>query len=219
MTSNSSLTYPAEYYYPEFIDSRPDDPRISPPSRLPLTTSIDNGFGSSTKVPTTVEHTDETIIKKKPINKKLTSTNLALNIVTDQGLPDADITQTVRTDPKKNLLRDPAEKNIPRLIVDDSVLKQAIRTPRIITTNLDDNFEQTSTTKFDQINNGRTSMANGHANGYVNGDLTYKTKSYESPKQQTVKFVEDEQPIDDYWKKEVFIDDEGVVTIEVRFSF
>ena len=43
MNDNSSLAYPAEYYYPEFIYSRPDDPHTSSPLQLPLGTSVDNG--------------------------------------------------------------------------------------------------------------------------------------------------------------------------------
>jgi hypothetical protein len=215
MTSNSPTAYPAEYYYPEFIDSRADDPLNLHPTHVPLTTSIDNGISSSTKVPTNVDHTNKTIIKTKPINKKQTSTGLALDVVTDQGLPDADITQALRTDPKRHLLRDPAAKNMPRLIVDDSVIKQTVRTPRIVTTNLDDdNIAQT--TRYNQIDTGRKSLANGH----VNGDLTKKTKFAELPPQQyqqPIKYIEDEEPIDDYWKKQVLINDEGVVSIEVRF--
>jgi hypothetical protein len=42
----------------------------------------------------------------------------------------------------------------------------------------------------------------------MNGGLT---------KQQPIQHVEHEQPVDDYWKKEVYIDDEGAVTIEVSF--
>ena len=61
-------------------------------------------------------------------------------------------------------------------------------------------------------------------NGYANGDLTNKTKFREIPKQQqhqqNIRFAEQEQPpIDDYWKQEVRINDEGVVTIEVKHSF
>jgi hypothetical protein len=224
MASNSPHAYPAEYYYPEFIDSRPEDPLKSPQPHFPISTSVDNGIGSSIKV----DSTNEITIKKKPINKKQTTTGLALDVVTDHGLPDADITQTIKTDPKKHLVRDPAERNIPRLIVDDSIIKQTVRAPKIVTTNLDDDFEQTK--KSNQINNGKKSIANGH----VNEDLTNKAKSRELQQyyqqqqqqyyqqqqqlpQQTIKYVEDEPPIDDYWKKEVLINDEGVVTIEVRF--
>ena len=210
MTSNPSLAYPAEFYYPEFLDNRPDDPRVLPPKSLPLTASIDNGVGSTPKISTN----KSTILKKKPSDKNQPPISLALDIVTDQGLPDADITQAATTDPKKSLVRDPAERNIPRLIVDDSILKQAVRTPRISTTNLDDNAEQTINTSY--TNNRRVSIPNGRANG----DLTHKTRSHQIPRQQTVKFVENEQPpVDDYWKKEVYIDDEGLVTIEVRFLF
>jgi hypothetical protein len=194
MTTNPALAYPAEYYYPEFIDNRYDDPRKSPPTNLPVTSSIDNGVGSST---TTTKTTAPTILKK-PVNKKPVVTSLALDIVTNQGLPDTDLTKAVKTDPKKSLLRDPAERNIPRLIVDDSVIKQAVRTPKIVTTNLDYSFEQKP------YSNRNKPIANGH----MNGGLT---------KQQPIQHVEHEQPVDDYWKKEVYIDDEGAVTIEVSF--
>ena len=224
MASTSPHAYPAEYYYPEFIDSRPEDPIKSPQPHFPISTSIDNGIGSSTKV----ESTNEIPIKKKPINKKQTTTGIALDVVTDHGLPATDITQTLKSDPKKSLVRDPAERNIPRLIVDDSIIKQTIRAPKIVTTNLDDNFEQTK--KSTQINSGRKSIANGH----INGDLANRAKSRELQQyhhqqqqqqqqqqlaQQTIKHVEDEPPIDDYWKREVLINDEGVVTIEIRFHY
>jgi len=206
MASNSPLAYPVEYYYPEFIDNRTDDPRKSPPSTIPLTRSIDNGIGS-TKIPV-----NTTITRKQPLKKKQTSTDLALDIATDQGLPATDITKTVKTDPKKNLLRDPTERNIPRLIVDQNIIQQSSRTPRF-TTNLDNDFAEQKLNS-NQINNERNSLAN---NGHVNGVLINQTKPYDLTKQQKIRYVEDGQPIDDYWKKEVYIDDEGVVTIEVRF--
>lgn len=219
MTANSSTAYPAEYYYPEFIDNRPDDPLKPPPTNISLTSSIDNGIGSTTKIPANVVATP-----KKPLNKKQQSpppktTNLAFDIVTNQGLADTDITQSVKTNPKKNLLRDPAERNIPRLIVDNSIIQQAVRTPRVPTTNLDNEFSEQAinynqTASYNQTNH----QIKPHANGYANGDLTNKRKSHDLTKKQTIKYVEDEQPIDDYWKKEVHIDDEGVVTIEVRYA-
>jgi hypothetical protein len=138
--------------------------------------------------------------------------SLAVDVVTDQGLPSTGITEIAKTDPKKSLVRDPAERNIPRLIVDDSVIKQAVRTPRIITTNLDNINEHAIYSKH--INNASLAVSNGHANG----DLTKKTQPTTSTtKKQKIKYVEDEQPIDDYWKKEVHVGDDGVVTIEVRF--
>lgn len=199
MTSNSNLAYPAEYYYPEFIDNRPEDPRKSPPKALQLTESIDNGIGV-TKIPITTI-TPRKIVKNKPSTTK----NVPLDIITDQGLPDADITKSVRTDPKKNLLRDPAEKNIPRLIVDSNLIQQTVRTPRRPVTNLDNDFNGQGY-NYNQLNNDNKTLTNGH----VNGDLT---------KKQKIKYVEEEPPIDDYWKKEVHINDEGVVTIEVRYVF
>ena len=274
MTSNGSLAYPAEYYYPEFADNRPDDysvktssakasitstvdhgtdiPRKTPitpvsksnpvsreqpityvPLKSPLdhgtdvstktpvvtpqtigirkqpalTTSVDNGIGLSTRMPVTTV----TTTKKKPVGKDQPP-SLAVDVATNQGLPSTDITEITKTDPKKNLVRDPAERNIPRLIVDDSVIKQAVRTPRIITTNLDDINEHAAYSK--QINSGSLTLTNGH----VNGDLTKKTQPTTSTtKKQKVKYVEDDEPVDDYWKKEVHVGDDGLVTIEVRF--
>jgi len=206
MTSNAPLAYPAEYYYPEFIDNRPDDPRKSPPSKVPLTKSIDNGVGS-TKIPVNTR-----VTRKKVVKKKHRSTGLVSNISINQGAADKDITQAVKTDPKKSLLRDPAERNIPRLIVDQSVIQQSVRTPRIVTTNLDNDFAEQKLNS-NQIINEKQSLANSH----VNGVLINQTKPYDLTQQQKIRYVEDGQPIDDYWKKEVYIDDEGVVTIEVRF--
>ena len=51
---------------------------------------------SSTTIPI-----NETTIKTKPITKKQPLASLAIDVVTDQGLPDVDITQAVKTDPKK----------------------------------------------------------------------------------------------------------------------
>jgi hypothetical protein len=203
MTSNPSLAYPAEYYYPEFIDNRPDDPLKPPPAHFSLKSSIEHGIGSTAKIPTNVTIPTTTIAaatttpRKKPLNKTQASTNLVSDINTNQGLADTDITQTVIADPKKSLLRDPAERNIPRLIVDNNAIQQAVRTSRLHRTNLD------------QTNNDKRHLANGY--------LTNQTKFRDLTSQEKIKYIEDEQPIDDYWKKEVRIDDEGVVTIEVRF--
>ncbi|CAF2905133.1 unnamed protein product [Rotaria sp. Silwood2] len=210
MTSNSSLNYPVEYYYPEFLESRSDDPLKSPSSRLPITTSIDNGIGASTQVPINIQHKNDTSIKRKPINTNQPLTNIAHNIVTDQGLPDVDITRSLKTDPKKNLLRDPAARNIPRLIVDDNVIKQTvIRPPKIIsTTNLDDNLQQI--TKVNKINHVQQPLPYTYTNEY----LTNQIQPYELMQQYPVSYVENQQVIDEHWKKEVLIDNEGVVTIE-----
>ena len=191
MTSNLPPAYPAEYYYPEFIESRPDDPRRSPPKPLPLPPSV----------------TTPNERKQLPSRgKKTPNKSLALDVVTDHGLPDADITEAAKTDPRKNLIRDPGEKNIPKLIVDGSIIQQAMQYTTIpITTNLDDvgTIEETK-----QIPNGHT-----------NEDFSKKIRPMETmkrPVQQVVRFADDKPPIDDYWKKEIRIDDEGVVAIEVR---
>ncbi len=183
MTYTSPPAYPAEYYHPEFIESRTDDPRLSPPAP-PLSTAV------------------ATIVNRSTKPKK----NLAIDVVTDHGLPDTDITELVKTDPKKSLIRDPVERNIPRLIVDENVLKQAIRTPTFPVTNLDDN---------ETIDSKKTPTK------YPKENRPNQTKPIASMKKsphQIVKVVEDEPPIDEYWKKELLIDDEGVVNIEVRLE-
>jgi hypothetical protein len=176
MISPSPPVYPAEYYYPEFIDSRQDDPRISPPPPSLLSTAIN------------IEQP-----KKKP------KRNLAIDVVTNQGLPDADITAASRTNPKKNLIRDPAEKNIPRLIVDENIIKKTIRTPTYPIAN-----------PYDQ----EYFESNQIPNEYTNGELPHIRKQQQH---QVVRYIGDEQPIDNYWKKEVLTNDQGVVGIEVRF--
>ena len=225
MIDNSSLAYPADYYYPEFIYSRPDEPPTSPPLHLPLT-SVDNGIGSTSRVPTAVQQVNETRVKQ-PVAKQQSSTRLAVDVATNQGLPDHGMTETVRTDPKTNLLRDPAERNLAKLIVDDSVIQQSVRTSKSSAITLGNDYEQTN--RYNQFNNRPPSLANG----YTNGDLTNRTQlyepgrqqyepgrqQYESGRPQTTQYIGDEQQsIDDRWKKEVLIDDQGVVHIDVRFD-
>jgi hypothetical protein len=225
MSSSPPLAYPAKYDYPEPIENRPDNPSQSPPSYLSFLTSVDNGIGSSNNNPTNLEYTHETTDKTKSINKEKTSDSLALDVRTDQDLPGSGITQLSKIDPNKNLLRSPMEKTIPKLIVDENVIKQALRASSIISTNLDDNWEDR--TKSNQINNAQKSIPNGH----INRDLQTKPRGLMKfirfpskqkfikypTKRQTIKLVEDEQPVDDYWKKEMTIDDEGAVHINVRF--
>lgn len=234
MTSNDSdLAYPAEYYYPEFLENRPEDPRKSPSNDLPFATAIENAIGSSSHMPikTTKPTSSGTTPRKKAIDKNRSAPTLAADIATDQGLPATDITEATKTDPKKSLVRDPAERNIPKLIVDDKILKQSVRTPRVVTTNLDDSFGQTAypgqttypgqtaypgQTGYGYPNNYDPKSA---ANGYANGGITdrSKTASTLASKQQKVKYAdEEEEPIDDYWKNELRIDDDGAVTVEVR---
>ena len=216
MTSTSSLAYPAEYYYPEFIDSRTDDPRVFAPPRQPLTAAIDNGTGSSTKIPTIVQQVNETDAKKKPSNKKRSSITLALDVATNQGLPDADITRAVKTDPKKSLLRDPVERNIPRLIVDDSLFRQTM-----IATTMGHNPPESEEPEEPRMATIPTDSRKSVPNGHVNGDLrskskmSYNARSAAAMRQQNLQFIQEEPPIDDYWKKEVHIDEEGGVSIEV----
>jgi hypothetical protein len=191
---------PAENYYPEFIPSRPGDPRPSSPLQLPLVTPVGNGISSSTKVFTPLPQ-----INELPINEQPTSTRLAVNVPTNQGLHDNEMIETTRTDPRKNLLRNPAQTNLPRLIVDDSVIRQTLQTPRINPINLDYHYEQIA--RYHQMNYAQT-----------NGNLMNMVQPYEPSNLQTVKYPDDEQPTDNYWKKEVRVDDKGVVTIEVRFQ-
>ncbi|CAF1940898.1 unnamed protein product [Rotaria magnacalcarata] len=208
MTSDPSLTYPSDYYYPEFIESRPDDPLKSPSSRLQITTAIDKGIGSTVKPLKNTDRNTETVTKTTSANRNQSLTNVPFDVVTDHGLPDTGIIQALKTDPKKNLLRDPAARNIPRLIVDDSVIKQNIRGPKIITTNPDDNLDQTK--KINKNNNGKQTPASRQPNG----DFNNRFIPPEPVQQYPISYVDNQQAIDDYWKKEVRVDNEGLVTIE-----
>ncbi|UJR27745.1 hypothetical protein I4U23_009020 [Adineta vaga] len=160
---------------------------------------------TTTPIPGTVQRINETRTRQ-PVQS---SARLGGNIVTNQGLPDSDMTQTMRIDPKTNLVRDPAERNIPKLIVDDSVIRQSVRTSNGDAMNSGSTFDQTN--RYNQLNNGTMSMDNRH----INGDIINRTKHYNSEKQRSGMYPDDEQKIiDDRWKKEVFIDDQGVVSIE-----
>jgi hypothetical protein len=112
MTSTTSPGYPADYYYPEFINSRPDDPILPPTKPPPLSGSVS--------------------VTRNLENRKR---KLASNVVTDQGLPELDINNVINTDPKKSLIRDPTEKNIPKLTVNDNFVKQ-VRFPAIPTSDI-----------------------------------------------------------------------------------
>lgn len=190
----SPPTYPSDYYYPEFLNNRSDDPRSSPPKPPTLSTSV-----LATK--TTEQLTNRT-------NKSSTK-NLAIDITTNQGLPDADITESMKTDVKTSLLRNPVERNIPRLIVNDNILKQAVRISTIL-----DNKEniQTKKTPDENLLNKTKSIEP------VKSHLP-PTSSHRQQKHQIVKVIEDEQPVDDYWKKEILIDNEGAVAIEVELQY
>jgi len=198
MNDNPTQAYPAEYYPPEFIYSRPDDPRQPTPLQLPLVTSVDNGIRSPTKVSTPFQQ-----INESEINRQQTPARIAANVVTNQGLSDTGMIEPTRIDPKKNLLRNPAQKNLPRLFVDDSTIRQTLQTPKLITVNLDNRSEQI--TAYNPMNNGQK-----------NGYLVNITKS--PRKQQMVKYGYNGQPIYNDWKKEVLVDDKGRVTNEVRFQ-
>ncbi len=106
MISPSPPVYPAEYYYPEFIDSRSDDPRLSPPRPPSLSKSV-----TSTKS-----------------LQQLTNwtKNLAINVVTHHVLPAVGINESAKIDPQKSLIRDPIERNIPRLIVNQHIYSSTI---------------------------------------------------------------------------------------------
>jgi hypothetical protein len=200
MNDNPTVADPAENYYPEFIYSLPGDPQPSFPLQLPLVTSANGVISSSTKVFTPIQQ-----INKAPINRQQTPARLADNVATNQGFSDNEMIETTRTDPKKNLLRNPAQTNLPRLIVDDSVIRQTLQTPRTNPINLDYHYEQIA--RYHQMNYAQR-----------NGDLMNMAQPYESGNLQPVRYVDDEQPVDNDWKKEIRVDDKGVVTIEVRFQ-
>ncbi len=182
MTSNSPTAYPAEYYHPEFIENRSVSSHVSyPTSSPPLSTSI----------------------KATTNSTKQRTKNVAMNIVTNHGLPDSDINESAKTDPKKYLIRDPGERNIPKLIVDENMLKQNMRSPTLLSINHEHN---------------KNLESKPIPNGHTNENFMKRTRPITSIRKQhqVVKFAEDQQPIDEYWKKEILIDDEGVVAIEVR---
>ena len=131
------MTYPVAYYYPEFIESRPDDPRVSAPSRPPLATSVT----ASKKF----EHL---------AHERRQSTKLAIDVSTAQGLVDVDLTQSAQTAPRKSLDHDRAEKAAQNSIADRTIPQKAVHKPPIPVTNLDDNIELYSTP------NDRSSMRN-----------------------------------------------------------
>jgi hypothetical protein len=179
-----STPYPAEYYYPEFIESRSDDPHRSPPPRPPFTSAI-----------------TATTNRGQFTEKKREPANLALNVVTNQGLPDVDITQSTQTDPNKSLIRNPNEKTIPRLVVHDYIILQGIYSSPIL----------------DDENNQSNQISNRDSPNKTNVQ-TRPIESY-TQQQHLVPIIEYQNPVDEYWKKEVDIDDEGVVSTEVRFCY
>lgn len=228
MTSNPTLDYPAEYYFPEFLESRPDDPLKISKSNLPITKSIDNGVGTSTKMPASIEKK----VRKSPTTKSPPLTTVATNVAIDHGLPDADMTKSLRTDPKKNLLRDPASRNIPRLIVDDNIIKQSMAGSKVIITDRDNDLEQTK-----KINPKQPTPRTPATSVITADELKDKTKHPESFPQYPANYmdyygpygygnnyypptvyIDNQQTVDEKWKKQVVIDKEGVVTIEVRFK-
>ena len=116
------MTYPVEYYYPDFIESRPDDPRVSPPPRPPLTAGVSTSRDAD------------------PIGSYRTnrSSQLGTDIAAKQGRVDDDITQTIKTDVRSSLMRDPAEKSNAKVTINRQTIQEARQKPTIPVTNLDD---------------------------------------------------------------------------------
>jgi hypothetical protein len=163
----------------------------------------------STPIPPTKSPPPPTPISAAKPRKLLTNDvntsvrkELSIGVATKHGLPGVDIAELSKTDPQKSLIRDPAERNLPRLIVNEDVIKQTIYAP----TNLDNNQNiETKQNSNEDLSNKTTK-------------LLKPFKKRQLQKHQIVQIVEDEPPIDEYWKKEILVDDQGVVAIEVRIS-
>ena len=187
MTSKLPFAYPADYYYPQFVDNRPiEDSNPSPP---PLSTAIT----------TSTDH--HRLVTKRT---KSPSNTIGFDVKTNQGLPEVDLTQAAKTDPKKNLIRDPAERNIPKLIVDQSIIRQSTQPPVIPVTNLDDI---------------QTIESKPVANGHPPRSSFSRPKSIElrrKSSQRSVKFADEVRSTDGHSKKDRHGEDQNVVTVEVR---
>lgn len=229
MTSNPRVAYPAEYYYPEFLENRTDDPRkspLNPPTIAPASTtaSVHEGF-ESRKQPTVVFRETSEIVPRKSIKNqpRREAQSLSIDIVTNQGLADTDITKAARIDPKKNLIRDPVDRNIPRLIVDQGLLQKSLKTPRLDA----DNQDSKPTESFDPTKKPKALLdpRSGFQNGFPNNDFQNSMRKTPNPSlngsyvHPSSYFQQEKPPVDDFWKKELKINDDGVVSVQVYIIF
>lgn len=186
MTSKLPFAYPSDYYYPEFADNRPlEDPNPPPPVL-------------STAITTTTNH--HQLMTKRT---KSPAGNMGFDVKTNQGLPEVDINQASKVDPKKNLIRDPAERNVPKLIVDHSIIKQSTQPSITPVTNLDD---------------VQTIESKPVGNGYPMRNAFPRPKSIEvrrKSSQRSVKFADEIQSTDEHSRNRRN-EDQNVVTVEVR---
>ncbi|CAF4402894.1 unnamed protein product, partial [Adineta steineri] len=108
-------------YNPQYLDSRLDNPIIQPSAQRLLSRSVtaSSNYEQLTKKPTTK------------------SDRLLTNINTNQGLPDDDINQKVNNNQEKSVLRDPAGRNIPKLIMNDNLNNQAFHSTTHSLSNFD----------------------------------------------------------------------------------
>jgi hypothetical protein len=106
MTSVKHPVYPTDYYPPQYIESRLDNPLISPPTHRILSTAV-------TAASNFEQFTRQTI--KSPED------NLSTNGGTNQSR------QSVRTHQQQNLIRNTVGQNIPNLIVNEYAIKQPVR--------------------------------------------------------------------------------------------
>ncbi|CAF1520716.1 unnamed protein product [Adineta steineri] len=113
-------------YNPQYLDSRLDNPIIQPSAQRLLSRSVtaSSNYEQLTKKPTTK------------------SDRLLTNINTNQGLPDDDITQKVNNNQEKSVLRDPAGRNIPKLIMNDNLNNQAFHSTTHSLSNFDNKHNE-----------------------------------------------------------------------------
>jgi len=112
MTSIQHPVSPADYHPPEYIESRLDNPLISPPTHRILSTSV-------TAASNLEQFTRQTIKSPKE--------NLSINVGTNHGRPAIDSRQSVRIHQQQNLIRNTIGQNSSNLIVNEYAIKQPVR--------------------------------------------------------------------------------------------
>ncbi|CAF0943022.1 unnamed protein product [Didymodactylos carnosus] len=240
---------PGYYFYPGYDATQEKEAKESTPSRTdrkPVTTPKTPKKHVKTSNPlsasgvlggTGISHIGGGSKKKKDVTTTIKHHNAAnlsksVDIATDHGLADKDILRSVRVDQRSNLLRNPVEKNMPRVTVDSSLFKDLIEAnkPQVeeIEEQEQEEFEQTED-QLDVDNDNDTAKIKAKTKQdkqtkkadevpldpsmypvYLpNGEI------YQPPQTIASRQSKSKKDIDDYWKKEILIDNNtGEVAIE-----
>lgn len=187
MTSQSPWGEPSA---PQYINSRPDNPVLLPltqPSFAKAVTASSN-YDRFARPPTT------------PIGS---------NVISDRGIPENGLTESVIFDREKSFNRDPAQKNIARLVVNEDALRnQSTRPPP----------PRTTTTRPKNSTNPPVNTTPPRLPSKA--ELRAAAAAAEAAKRQPQPLqvppdTDETQPGNGYWKTGTLFNGKGIVSIGV----